>query len=90
LRAIFKVDDDEIELMQAAVTALLYLVPGLADSIERDIPSGSTDAERRLHLLQKGWAELCQSAAQADLDPFVYAKHLVMLYQEERLQNPPH
>lgn len=83
-------DEDEIELMQAAVTALLYLIPGLAESIERNITSGSTDAERRLGLLQNGWAKLCQSAAQADLDPLMYARYLVMLYHEELLQNPLH
>lgn len=77
-------EDYDKDLMDAAVAAFLCLVPALAEEIELGVPNGSTRAERDLHRQQKGWAELCQSARRAGIEPMEYAKHVVILHRSDQ------
>lgn len=76
------VSDRDKELMEAAVSAFLYLVPALAEEIDRRIPVGSTAAEQRLHRQQKGWAELCHSANRSGIDPIEFARQVVAMHEQ--------
>lgn len=81
-------EDCDLELMEAAVTAFLCLVPALAEQIEQSVPAGSTRAERNLHRQQKGWAELCHSAHRTGVDPMEYARQVVAVHrQDQRTRN---
>ncbi|MBG6290058.1 hypothetical protein I5I61_21595 [Pseudomonas nitroreducens] len=77
-------EDRDKEFMKAAVTAFLCLVPALAEEIEQGVPAGSTRAERDLHRQQKGWAELCQSARRAGIEPMEYARQVVILHRSDQ------
>lgn len=77
-------EDRDLELMEAAVTAFLCLVPALAEQIEQSVPVGSTRAERNLHRQQKGWAELCHSARRTGVDPMEFARQVILMHRQDQ------
>ncbi|MDA8486502.1 hypothetical protein NNO07_25835 [Pseudomonas resinovorans] len=82
-------DADDKALIEAAVPALLSLVPALTGVIARGIPIGSTLAEIELYRYQRVWAEICQLAERAGLPPVEVAKQIVLIHQNEQRRHPP-
>lgn len=71
------------DLIAAAATAFVSLVPSLVEEIARSIPDEATEPERLAHLQQKGWAELCLAAKRLNLEPLEFAQQVLEVHQQQ-------
>lgn len=71
------------DLIAAAATAFVSLVPSLAEEIALSIPGEATEPERLVYLQQKGWVELCLAARRLNLDPLEFAQQVLEVHHQQ-------
>lgn len=71
------------DLIAAAATAFVSLVPSLAEEIVRSMPGEATEPERLAYVQQKGWAELCLAAKRVNLEPLEFAQQVLQVHRQQ-------
>lgn len=79
--------DDHIEFIELATLAFLELTPSLGEQIRLLIPATTPCDQADVIFRQKAWAELCQAAKQAGMQPLEYGKKVIVAYRNDVMRN---